>query len=275
MVIDFGEITAALSAAYGAGQGWTDNKALQRMAERVGIVSTEKFGAYADSIAQSTLPHVYEYRGESSGQQIVDTPAGRLFEFHPKKIPGGISSFVQFKQSRVPGGPSEVLRAAFPKMSGHYFPDKAEHLETTPTLRAEAGVQEFTERTRPGQPRALIFERNGQIFFRKWRVWQNEFYGRFDMAFRVYFTNTFITSSDQRMQAFAARLTPYIHSVVARSALKARAGSIPRHVLPGMIRMTDSGRPFVGIRIKPTIAKNAKQQVQKQLEKEMLTAWRA
>lgn len=278
MVIDFGEITAAISAAYGAGKGFTDKKVLKQAAADGTVFATQQFSLWADSIAESQIPHFYEYQGESSGQRIDASPGGRLFEFRYNRLPSGLSAYVKTRQAKNPGGPSDTLREAFPGLSGHYFPDKAEHLETTPQLEAVAGVRRYTRRTKaaaPGQPKSLIFERRGEIVFRKRRVWKNEFYGRFEIAFRTYFAQKFITSADTRMQGVAMRLDRTIAGTVAKAAFSARAASMARPPIAGMIVMTDAGRPFMGIRVKQTIAKPAEQVVQKHLKKELKNAWRA
>jgi len=275
MSIDFGEITTGLSAVYGVSKGFTDNKMLRETVEKVAVKSMVLFGASADAVAETQIPHFYEYRGESEGQEVQNTISGRLWRWHLRKDPSGAAIEMDTRQSRVPGGPSQTLLDEFPNMSGHYFADKAAHLENEPTLSARAGVQQHTERTKEGTPRVLIFEERGRVFFRKRRVWRNEFYGKFEEHFRYYFGERFLATADQRAQSALRTIRPAIVKSVSQPIAAVRIASIPKMPRPYMITLLDVGRPYTGIRMKQGVQRRAEKSVEQAVRKGLVRAWEA
>lgn len=277
--IDFGEVTAAMSAALGAGMGITDQKMLSRAIESILIREGAKFGEYTDSVGESQLPHVYEYKSAWSGQDVNASRSGRLWNMNFSKAPAGMSMVIDLStKSTVFAQPDPELLAAAPGMASHRFPTKAEHLESNKVLRATPGVQRFTERDReprtPGGPKVLVFLEGGQVKFRsRQRTWENEFAGRFEKHFQAYWQLHMVDTSKQNMRKLGPNVSPNISREIVRAGLSARAGAMSSRVMTGRILMLDSGRPFTGIRQKPAIVNKTKATVSKRFEKELVRAW--
>lgn len=279
MAIDFGQVTTGLSAVLGAGMGVTDQKILDRAVAKVMRVSGEQFAKYTDTVGESEVPHVYEYKSAWTGQEVNASPAGRLWTMRQTKIPGGMSLYIDLsKRSTIFAGPDPRLLAVAPQMASHRFPTKASHLESTQHLSATPGIQRFTKRSKepssPGGPRVLVYLKDGQVRFSSRTVrWENKFYGRFEQHFREYWHTTMTAKSVKNMAGFTRKMQPVVGGSIVSPVAAIRLSTIPVRALPGRITLLDTGRMYTGLRMKQGVVRSVKAKVGKRMERELVRAW--
>ncbi|MCA1799845.1 MAG: hypothetical protein LC650_00940 [Actinobacteria bacterium] len=277
IVIDYGELVAGLSAARGMANGFTKRKRTDTAIQRITKLAEQDFGRMTDARGEDELSHMYEYRGALTND-VIASPAGRLWELDHRKIQSGISVAVRFKQSTVPGGPEPELRKAFPKMASHRFPDKAKHLETNEMLTAVVGQQKFTERVggTGREPKSLVFLSHGMIRFARYRNWRNRFYGKFTEHFEAYWRGQFVTGANSKLRTFTGKISRKLTTLGKTEVAMARTQSIPNpaRAVPGRTTFLDRGRPFKGLKDDPAIVARVEKQVEEAVARELVKSWR-
>lgn len=278
--IDFGQLTTGLSAIMGMGQGMTNQKSLSDAIDRMARQSSREFGRIADKAgAAGKIAHVYEYGHEGS-------ITGRLWHMNWQRSGNGTVGNVLFRKATIPtsvgAGIDPRLAAAASsagrRIAGHYFPDKAEHLEDTQTLISEAGRQEYTTRTGGDveRPKVLVYiDRGGNVRFAKRRRRSNEFYNKFQEVFGSYWVGVMASQAQPKVQRAFTATAQYGAAEVNRSIRVVAGASLPR-IPPGMsgVFATDRGRPFTGVRLRQTEVSRVQKLVEKRLSRELSNQWR-
>lgn len=273
--IDFGQLTTGLSAIMGIGRGLAHQKTLDNAVLQMARTAEKGFGAYADQAgAAGTIAHVYEYGQE--GQ-----PGGRLWDIKWSHGTKGSTGNVFFKRAEIPTSEAAGIdprlvasaRAAGRTLAGHFFPEKASHLEDTKTLISEAGKQEHT--TRVGgdnpNPRALVYiDASGEVRFAKRRRRENEFYQKFHAVFASYWVGSVQSKMEPKVRRAFVETATYGAGVANKSIRAAAGASIPR-IPPGMsgVFATDRGRPYAGVRLRQADITRVEESVKKRLLREL------
>lgn len=277
--IEFGQLSTGLSAILGMGRGLTAQKGINRAMGSMARQSAVEFGRVADAAgAAGEIAHVYEYGQEG-------TIGGRLWSLTFAGRAGDTVGNISFRAAELPtsvgAGIDERLAsaasAAGRTIAGHYFPDKANHLETTQVLVSEAGRQEHT--TRVGgdveRPRVLVYiDRNGDVRFAKRRRRENEFYKKFEALFTTYWAEQMVVQAKPKVhQGF--KNAANFGAGRTNASIRRMAGIRPR-IPAGLsgVFATDRGKPYTGIRLRQNEVSSMQKQVEKQLTKELVNQWR-
>jgi hypothetical protein len=256
--IEYGQVSAGLSAALGVARGYTDYRHLQKVVTEVFTQAEGLFGAEADR-RSAEFPHMFEWGG--TVDEILTGRPNRLWYWVPVHTGRDLVATLETKQAQNAGYASTELQSqAGGELSPHLFPDKAAHMETNPVLSARAGVQKFTERLHGGQPRTLVYlDNSGQIKYGQYRRWRNEFYGKFEQFFEQYFAGQVQIAAEKIIFDAVERSQPTASSEVQKAVASATAR--PR-IRPGAaVTITDEGKPARGIRIKESIANRVAKKV--------------
>jgi len=272
--IDMAQLTTGLSAIMGIGEGFAKEKHMIRALRGTMRNATDNFSIYADGNA-SQVAHVYEYG------RVGDSD-GRLFRWDRVVSKRYIQSNIRFIDAKVPTSRGEgidpriydsAIRAGT-RVSSHYFPKKAIHLEQNRRLTAIVGVRQFTERVDSTEPKTTVYMEGGRVRFGKSNVRVNTFYQRFEGLFTSYWRTIAPERTSTQVYMGLKRTMDYSASKANR---RIRAASMlsARQAAPQVMRVqiTDGGKPFTGVFLRQRDIKMMETRTKNRLKKELKRGW--
>jgi hypothetical protein len=270
--IDFGQMNAGLNAIKGFSKGLTQKREIRETVTTMATMSYDEFGELADRRASGSLAHVYEYGRPHKG--------GRLWEIVPSQFGDEVNAKIIYHMAKVPSKPdpyivAEAAAKGRSVASHRWVVNKAEHLEKTRVLVSRPGIQKFTQRIGGDrQPKKLVMmDSNGEIFFPKKWVRNNQYYNKFTEFFEEYWQKEIQVEGQRKVEAAFVSTVDYGADLVQTEIAKSPATPVIPPNQSGVF-ITDNGKRSRGVEVNERRSQKLVEPVAKRLSKELKRRWR-
>lgn len=256
IVVDYGEVEAALRAIHGVARGLASDATANNARAAFQRASVDKFSKSLDLAAvgnPALLGHVYEYNPAGRDENEVNTTeAGRLWRIQQKGSGGRFTGRVFFMPSTeykpIPDAIAKDADAAGVTLARHIFSNKARVLENVQAFQSQVGVQKYSKRVGGTKnPRSLVYQNPmGDIEFRFARTVSNPYFGQFRAYWEMFWNSTAQRKIIAPMSNDWTRTANSEGKRLIQSEVRAASSTpIPRNI-PGF-HQTVNGKPFGGM----------------------------